>query len=76
VLAIEPVGRAPDLLERIHGARHRGARILSLHRNDAELTDLSHETLTVDRSRPARDFDVTQHLLTDLAPLSTGYRPW
>jgi hypothetical protein len=76
VLAIEPVSQAPELLERIDDARRRGARILSLHRDDADLMDLSHETLAVDRSRPQCEFDVTQHLLTDLTPLSSGRRTW
>jgi len=33
------------------------------------LIDLSHETLLVDPLRPDRDFEMTQHLVTDLTPI-------
>jgi hypothetical protein len=69
VLAIDPSGGDPGLLDRIDHAHHRGARILSLHRGSPELVDLSHETLSVDRRRPDQEFEVTQHLVTDLSPV-------
>jgi len=69
VLAIDPFGGDPGLLERLDHAHKRGARILSLHRGGPELVDLSHETLSVDRRRPDEEFEVTQHLITDLSPV-------
>jgi hypothetical protein len=69
VLAIDPLGGDPELLDRIEHAHRRGARILSLHRGDLELEDLSHVTLSVDRRRPGEEFEVTQHLVTDLSPV-------
>jgi hypothetical protein len=69
VLAIDPFGGDPELLERIDHAHRRGARILSLHRGHPELMDLSHETLSVDRQRPDQEFEVAQHLVTDLSPI-------
>jgi hypothetical protein len=71
VLVINPFGEAPDLLERVADAKHHGARIMSLHRGHTDLIDLSHETLLVDPLRPDRDFDMTQHLVTDLTPIPT-----
>jgi hypothetical protein len=41
---------------------------MTLHRGGDELVQLSHETLSVDVSRPERDFDLTQHVVTDLTP--------
>ena len=72
VLAIDPFGGDPELLERIDHAHRRGARILTLHRGDPDLAELSHETLSVDRRRPDDEFEVTQHLVTDLSPVSAG----
>jgi hypothetical protein len=65
---------APELLERVSDARHRGSRIMTLHRGNAELTDLSHETLSVEASRPERHFDLAQHVVTDLSPRSADRR--
>ena len=45
---------------------------MTLHRGNAELTDLSHETLSVEASRPERHFDLAQHVVTDLSPRSGG----
>jgi hypothetical protein len=71
VLVVSPSGDgAPELLERVSDAKRRGSRIMTLHRGCAELTDLSHETLSVDVSRPERHFDLTQHVVTDLSPRS------
>jgi hypothetical protein len=69
VLVINPCDEAPELLQRVADAKHRGARIMTLHRGHPDLIDLSHETLLVDPSRPDRDFDMTQHLVTDLTPI-------
>jgi hypothetical protein len=70
VLVINPSGAANDeLLERVADAKRRGSRIMTLHRGDTDLLDLSHETLSIESSRPARDFDLTQHVVTDLTPL-------
>jgi hypothetical protein len=69
VLVINPIGEAPELSERVADARHRGARIFTLHRGNPDLIELSHETLLVDPIRPDRDFEVTQHLVTDLTPI-------
>jgi hypothetical protein len=70
VLVINPSGDGnDDLLERVADAKRRGSRIMTLHRGDTELVELSHETLSIESSRPARDFDLTQHVVTDLTPL-------
>ena len=72
VLVIDPFQATPELLERLADARRRGARIMTLHRGNSELVELSHETLSVDLGRPARDFEITQHLVGELAPTSVG----
>ena len=73
VLVVSPRGDgAPELLERVADAKRRGSRVMTLHRGSAELTDLSHETLSVEASRPERVFDLTQHVVTDLSPRSVG----
>jgi hypothetical protein len=69
VLVINPFGEAPELWERVADAKHHGARIMTLHRGQPDLIDLSHETLLVDPLRPDRDFEMTQHLVTDLTPI-------
>jgi hypothetical protein len=67
VLVIDPgFGENAAMLERVADAKHRGSRILTLHRGDDELMELSHETLSVDANRPVTDFDLTQHVVTDL----------
>ncbi len=72
VLVINPFDGTSELLERIADARHRGARIMTLHRGQPDLVELSHETLLVDALRPARDFEMTQHLVTDLTPMRSA----
>jgi hypothetical protein len=74
-LVIAPVSEAPDLLERVDDARRLGSRIMSLHRDQVELAELSHETLSVDPSRPERAFEITQHVVTDSAPVGADLRP-
>jgi hypothetical protein len=71
VLVVSPTGNgAPELLERVSDAKRRGSRIMTIHRGNAELNDLSHETLSVEESRPERHFDLAQHVVTDLSPRS------
>ena len=56
------------MLERVADAKRRGARIMSVHRGDTDLADLSHEMLSVDPLRADHDYDVTQHIVTDVPP--------
>jgi hypothetical protein len=42
---------------------------MTLRRGPPDLIDLSHEALFVDPLRPDRDFEMTQHLVTDLTPI-------
>ena len=74
-LVIAPCGEAPELLERVADAKRVGSRIMSLHRDQVDLAELSHETLSVDPSREDRAFDITQHVVTDSAPVDTAMRP-
>jgi hypothetical protein len=60
-----------DLLERVADAKRGGSRIMTLHRGDSDLLDMSHETLSIESSKPARYFDLTQHVVTDLTPLAS-----
>lgn len=69
-LVISPFDDPPELLERVSDAKANGARIMSLHRGQRELVDLSHETLSVDRSKADRTFGITQHVVTDSAPVT------
>jgi hypothetical protein len=73
-LVIAPCGEAPELLERVADAKRVGSRIMSLHRDQAELVDLSHDALSVDPTREDRAFEITQHVVTDTAPLEKGIR--
>jgi hypothetical protein len=41
---------------------------MSVHRGDDDLADLSHEMLSVDLRRADHDYDITQHIVTDVAP--------
>jgi hypothetical protein len=68
VLILSSRARSWEMLERVSDARRRGARIMSVHRGDNDLADLSHEMLSVDLLRADRDFEVTQHIVTDVAP--------
>jgi alpha-beta hydrolase superfamily lysophospholipase len=69
VLVINPgITEHSELLERVADARRRGSRIMTLHRGSSALVDLSHETLSVNASRPEGHFDLTQHVVTDLTP--------
>jgi hypothetical protein len=69
LLIVSSCSDSPQLLERVTDAKRRGARIMSVHRGDEELADISHEMLSVDPLRDDHDFDLTQHLVTDIAPI-------
>jgi len=69
VLVISPFDKAPELWERVADANHRGAGIMTIRLGHPDLIDLSHEALFVDPLRPDRDFEMTQHLVTDLTPI-------
>jgi hypothetical protein len=73
-LVVSEFSDTPELLERVSDAKGHGARIMSLHRGQPELVDLSHETLSVDRSKGTHMFDVTQHVVTNSAPLKVEMR--
>jgi hypothetical protein len=68
VLVVSSRYRSEEMLERVADAKRSGARIMSVHRGDDDLADLSHEMVSVDLLRADRDFDVTQHIVTDVAP--------
>jgi DNA-binding MurR/RpiR family transcriptional regulator len=68
-LLIVSSSHSPELLERISDAKRRGTRIMALHPGDQDFVDLSHEVLAVDSQREHADFDLTQHLITDIAPM-------
>ena len=68
VLVVSSRTRSWEMLERVSDAKRRGARIMSVHRGDDDLADLSHEMLSVDPRRADHDYDVTQHIVTDVAP--------
>jgi hypothetical protein len=72
VLVIDPLGGHPELLERVADARRRGARIATVHKGQAQLLELSHETLLVDSSYPDDRFEMAQHLVSLAAPLAPG----
>ena len=68
VLVISSCYRSPELLQRVTDAKKRGARIMAVHRGDVDLVGISHEMLSVDPQRVDHDFDLAQHLVTDIAP--------
>jgi hypothetical protein len=47
---------------------------MSLHRDRADLAELSHETLSVGPSREDRVFEITQHVVTGSASVGTPTR--
>ena len=69
LLIVSSCNHSPQLLERITDAKKRGSRIMAIHRDDEDLADISHEMLSVDPMRDEHDFDLTQHLITDIAPM-------
>jgi hypothetical protein len=68
LLVVSSRSRSWEMLERVSDAKRRGARIMSVHRGDDDLANLSHEMLSVDLRRADHDFEVTQHIVTDVAP--------
>lgn len=70
LLIVSPCSHSPQLLERVTDVKKRGARIMAVHRADDDLADISHEMLSVDPLRDDHDFDLTQHLVTDAAPMA------
>jgi hypothetical protein len=74
-LVIAPGGESAELLERVADAKRAGSRVMSMHRDQADLADLSHETLSVDRARDDRAFEITQHVVTDAAPEEAAVKP-
>ncbi len=76
VLVIDPIGNVENLKERVSDAKRRGLRVLSMHRGDHELSDLSHETLEVGADRPFLHFDLSEHLVSMAASLDQGSRWW
>ncbi len=69
LLIVSSSSHSPQLLERVTDAKKRGARIMAVHRDDGDLADISHEMLSVDPLRDDHDFELTQHLVTDIAPM-------
>jgi len=69
LLVVSSCSHSPHLLERVTDAKKRGARIMAVHREDEDLADISHEMLFVDPLRDGHDFDLTQHLITDIATM-------
>jgi hypothetical protein len=77
LLVVSSCADSPELLERVSDVKKRGARIMSVHRGDDELSDLSHEMVAVSLRRPDQDFDLTQHIVSDVAPTAQDRaRPW
>jgi hypothetical protein len=74
-LVIAPCGEAPELLQRVSDAKRVGSRVMSLHRDQADLAELSHETLSVGPSREDRVFEITQHVVTGSASVDASTRP-
>jgi hypothetical protein len=65
VLVVTPAAATEALLERVETARHKGALILALDREDADLENLAHESLGVPASAPEPCFDVVQHIVSE-----------
>lgn len=72
LLIVSSCSHSPQLLQRVTDAKKRGARIMAVHRNDEDLADISHEMLSIDPLRDDHDFDLAQHLVTDIAPMVEG----
>jgi len=64
VLVVAPNLAGEQLLDRVDDVRRFGGRVMTLHREDGELAQLSHETLVVPVMAPTRTFDVVQHVVT------------
>jgi hypothetical protein len=71
VLVVAPNRASEGLLDRVDDARRFGGRVMTLHREDHDLAELSHETLIVPLMAPTRTFDVVQHVVTSAATRPT-----
>jgi hypothetical protein len=58
-----------ELIERVSDAHRRGARVMSIEREFSGLAEFSHEHLTVDGQRSDYEYDLSQHLVTAIAPM-------
>jgi hypothetical protein len=67
VLVVAPNRASERLLDRVDDARRFGGRVMTLHREDDDLAQLSHETLVVPVMAPTRTFDVVLHVVTSTA---------
>jgi hypothetical protein len=75
VLVVAPNCASEQLLDRVDDVRRFGGRVMTIHREDHDLAQLSHETLAVPAMAPTRTFDVVQHVVTSTASgLTTGPR--
>ncbi|HZG93193.1 MAG TPA: hypothetical protein VEZ46_00615 [Mycobacteriales bacterium] len=70
LLVISPDGAPEQLLDRVSGARDRGALVLTIDQGADELHGLAHRSLIVPQGAATRFFDVVQHLVTRSAPLA------
>jgi hypothetical protein len=61
LLVATPTGAVDQLLERVDGARRRGALILAVEGTPTELQALAHEAVTVG---PTVGYDLTTHLVS------------
>ena len=68
LLVVSPYGESDELKTRVDHARKRGARVLSVQQEGSQLSDLSHDILAVESWRNAHEIEVSQHLVTSLAP--------
>ena len=67
VLVVAPNGASERLLDRVDDVRRFGGRVMTIHREDHDLVQLSHETLVVPVMAPPPTFDVVQHVVTSVA---------
>ena len=74
LLVVSPHGDSGDLLNRVDDARKQGSHILAIHQEGSELIGLSHEVLGIDSLRTSQEIEISQHLITSLAP-QEGQRP-
>ena len=68
LLVVSPDTAAERLLDRVDDARRRGAVVLAMETDDADLRGLAHESLTVPTSGDVPYLDVAQHVISATAP--------
>jgi hypothetical protein len=71
VLVVASNRASEQLLDRVDDAKRFGGRVMTLHREDSDLAQLSHETLVVPVLAPTRTFDLVQHVVTSNASKPT-----